>query len=366
MISGGTIDDDARDTERQAADLAAFRGMMRASRGTFSLSFGVCDHRPLRDSLVSRLQAEFPGILTVTLTAEASDAFAAVIEALPSSPPSAVFILDIETGIPSDLTAPQPLLRSLNSSREQWERLGCPVVFWLAEYAIARLTICAPDFWRYRSHQFEFVSDGIPLDAAMMEPFQDHAVIAALPYEEKQFRIAELERRLQEAGDSPSAALLPHALGWSFELAALLQHANRFAEAEQCLRGVLKWTENPQSVVHGAMSDALNHLASLFYSTNRLARAEPLMRRHVIIFLRFTIASGHPHPHLIPALNNYARLLQEWKGEEAKDGPPLPRPRGVDGGGALPGDFGPGVCRVVPGAGGRKKRVLHAYLAFPR
>ena len=44
--------------------------------------------------------------------------------------------------------------------------------------------------------------------------------------------------------------------------------------------------------------------------TNRLAEAEPLMRRHVAIFLDFERATGHPHPHRDAALNNYAVLLK--------------------------------------------------------
>jgi hypothetical protein len=45
-------------------------------------------------------------------------------------------------------------------------------------------------------------------------------------------------------------------------------------------------------------------------ATNRLAEAEPLMRRHWEIFLKFTGATGHPHPHLQAAVNNYSGLLK--------------------------------------------------------
>ena len=34
------------------------------------------------------------------------------------------------------------------------------------------------------------------------------------------------------------------------------------------------------------------------------------MRRHLEIFLKFTRETGHPHPHLHAAVNNYAALLQ--------------------------------------------------------
>jgi len=45
-------------------------------------------------------------------------------------------------------------------------------------------------------------------------------------------------------------------------------------------------------------------------TTNRLAEAEPLMRRMAEIFLNCARATGHPHPHLRVAVDNYARLLQ--------------------------------------------------------
>jgi hypothetical protein len=44
--------------------------------------------------------------------------------------------------------------------------------------------------------------------------------------------------------------------------------------------------------------------------TNRLAEAEPLMRRHWEIFLKFTRDTGHPHPHLETAIHNYLGLIK--------------------------------------------------------
>jgi hypothetical protein len=52
-------------------------------------------------------------------------------------------------------------------------------------------------------------------------------------------------------------------------------------------------------------------LAQLYQATNRLKEAEPLMERVVDIFLRFTHQTGHPHPHLEAAIENYTALLME-------------------------------------------------------
>jgi len=42
------------------------------------------------------------------------------------------------------------------------------------------------------------------------------------------------------------------------------------------------------------------------------------MRRHVEIFVKFSVATGHPHPHLQAALGNYFSLLTEMGYEESK------------------------------------------------
>jgi hypothetical protein len=54
----------------------------------------------------------------------------------------------------------------------------------------------------------------------------------------------------------------------------------------------------------------LNNLGGLLLTTNRLAEAEPLVRRMVMIFLKFIRATGHPHLHLQDAINNYGGLLE--------------------------------------------------------
>ena len=300
-------DPPAPDSARQAADLAAFRRMMLASRGTFSLSLAVCDDRKLRDSLIERLSGEFPGILAVRLPPNVGDVYDNVRRQLPAQPPAAVFILDLEASIPFEDDA-QPALRALNSSREQWERLACPVVFWLAEYAVTRLTARAPDFWRYRSHQFEFIPDPVSLGAATQESFAGFAMVDALPFEEKAFRVTELERRLREAGPQPPADLLPHVLTWIYELAHLYQHANRFPEAEQRLRQALEWASSTFGSEHPKTAEALNNLAQLLHYTNRLAEAEPLMRRALAID---EAAYGKDDPEVATDLNNLAQLLHD-------------------------------------------------------
>jgi tetratricopeptide (TPR) repeat protein len=92
-------------------------------------------------------------------------------------------------------------------------------------------------------------------------------------------------------------------------LALLLKATNRLAEAEPMYRRALAIDEACYGPDHPNVAIDLNNLALLLQTTNRLAEAEPLMRRHVEIFLSFTVRTGHQHPHLNDACNNYAALL---------------------------------------------------------
>ena len=48
----------------------------------------------------------------------------------------------------------------------------------------------------------------------------------------------------------------------------------------------------------------------MLQATNRLAEAEPLMRRALGIVLDFIRRTGHEHPHLHIAQDNYANILK--------------------------------------------------------
>ncbi len=75
------------------------------------------------------------------------------------------------------------------------------------------------------------------------------------------------------------------------------------------MRRALDIDERSYGEDHPDVARDLNNLAQLLQATNRLAEAEPLMRRMVWIFLSFARDSGHPHPHLQAAIGNYERLL---------------------------------------------------------
>jgi tetratricopeptide (TPR) repeat protein len=92
-------------------------------------------------------------------------------------------------------------------------------------------------------------------------------------------------------------------------LAELLRTTNRLTEAEPLYRRALAIDEASYGLDHPIVAIHFNNLALLLKATNRLAEAEPLCRRALEIFLQFTRATGHEHPHLRSAFVNSARLL---------------------------------------------------------
>ena len=111
--------------------------------------------------------------------------------------------------------------------------------------------------------------------------------------------------------DDPTAALLG-------QLDVLFQAKSQYARAARLSRAALHITERSRAENHPDLAVRLNNLTRLLQDTNRLGEAEPLMRRHLVIFLMFQRDTGHPHPHRDTALNNYAVLLQEMGRTEAE------------------------------------------------
>ena len=90
-------------------------------------------------------------------------------------------------------------------------------------------------------------------------------------------------------------------------LAQLLQATNRLAEAEPLMRRALAIDETSYGAEHPNVGIRLNNLAQLLQDTNRLAEAEPLTRRALAID---ETSYGAEHPSVAIRLNNLAQLLQ--------------------------------------------------------
>jgi tetratricopeptide (TPR) repeat protein len=88
-------------------------------------------------------------------------------------------------------------------------------------------------------------------------------------------------------------------------LAALLKDTNRLAEAEPMMRRALAIDETSYGPDHPNVAIRLYNLALLLQATNRLAEAEPLMRRALKIWEK---SLGPDHPNTVTARNNLAAL----------------------------------------------------------
>jgi tetratricopeptide (TPR) repeat protein len=90
-------------------------------------------------------------------------------------------------------------------------------------------------------------------------------------------------------------------------LAQLLKATNRLADAEPLMRRALKIDEQSYGENHPTVARDLNNLAGLLKATNRLADAEPLYRRALKINEQ---SYGENHPSVAISLNGLAGLLK--------------------------------------------------------
>jgi tetratricopeptide (TPR) repeat protein len=232
------------ESARQAAELEAMLRMLSLSSGIFSLSISVCNSPALRDYLIEKMRIARPDIQVIRIPNDTADVLMYVRQQTKAPDCSALFIVGLEELLPST-EARHPVLRSINASRELWERqFHCPIVIWLPEYAAGLLSREAPDFWRYRSHRFEFVSENAHASTGMQEDTSSLIHLASnLSVDEKQFRIAELEQRVEEAGPKPERILMKYIATWLTELAFLQQSMGQFEAAEQIARRLLALNE---------------------------------------------------------------------------------------------------------------------------
>jgi hypothetical protein len=77
------------------------------------------------------------------------------------------------------------------------------------------------------------------------------------------------------------------------------------------MRRALAIDEQSYGADHPSVAIRLNNLAQLLKATNRLSEAETLSWRMVSILVGFGKATGHEHPHMQAALQNYFGILTQ-------------------------------------------------------
>jgi tetratricopeptide (TPR) repeat protein len=214
--------------------------MLTLSRGTFSLGVAVCNSRPLRDHILEQVRATGQKVGVVTVSADETDLVEDVASAIRERHPDAIFVFDMESVLEQDGRGKKLLLR-LNASREAWPaRAPLPVVIWVPAFAASILSTQARDFWSWKSHQFDFVSEMACLREGITDRVSGRVDLAVnLTLDDKQFRLAELTQRLREAGESPPSELVSHVIAWYYEVSFILRTMGRPREAiEACERAL--------------------------------------------------------------------------------------------------------------------------------
>ena len=259
----------------QKAELAALQRLLVVSEGTFSLSIAVCNSPALRDHIVERIRTHAEGITVIRIAEETKDIFEFVRGKTDGEMPSSIFIVDVEKAVPSDNKDPK-VLRALNVTRELWKaNYCCPIVFWVPEYIATLISKHAPDLWSWVSHHFEFVSEQAGAIAGKSDIYAgDISLAGTLDLDAKQFRIAELEQRIKDAGEPPKDDIAPYVVVWLNELGYIYYAICEFDKAEQMQNKVLELNEKLGRLE--GMATAYGNLGLIYQGRGELDKAEEM------------------------------------------------------------------------------------------
>lgn len=209
-------------TEDNTGAIESIRRFLKWKAGEFGLLVVACNDAATRDNTIRELGKSLPGTqLRIALPDDTVDPLEVPLQTIHGEPPAALHIVQLERSVPSDESKLAPL-HALNLRRGQWEKLGCPVIFWVPEYLLGLLLRHAPDFssWRSGSPQVSKAvapaaivpvssSIGSSEDELYRPPFSDANL--------RPIRLAELKQRLGPyPGEVP-----PAALNWLREAALL-------------------------------------------------------------------------------------------------------------------------------------------------
>jgi len=267
---------------QQSAELAALRRMLAASEGTFSFSIAVCNRPSLRDYLVSKLREECPSIAVVEIDKEVTDILDLVSRSITGMNNAGIFIIGIEKLLPSDQKE-HKVLQVLNATRESWRsHFSCPVVFWLPEYAATLLSVHAHDLWSWLSHSFEFISEQATASLGTLDTYAGDIMSAGrLDADQKRFRIAELEQRIDDAGAPPKPQLAQHVLIWLNELAYIYKTIGELDKAEEMHKKSLEIGEKLGLLKSTAAS--YGNLGLIYETRGQLDKAEEMHKKSLEI-----------------------------------------------------------------------------------
>jgi tetratricopeptide (TPR) repeat protein len=269
---------------------------LRNRKGRFALIFVVCNEVPLRKALTQRLRDNLPDQRMIELHLNGEDV--GLLDKFLNVPdaPDPLLVYGIENLLPSSdelKLRREDTLQELQLRREQFRKLGRPLVLWMPEYAYTMIGQQAVDFWSWQSGAFFFteiqgrkagiivggdrnvVVDKIPHSYQVVTPtvFPLHQ----LPSPPNDFigREEELRVLLAQAGRGVKAVSLAGAggIGKTALALKLAEHLKpRYPDAQFFLD--LKGAgDNPTSP-----ADAMAHVVRAYHPLARLPEAEDEMR----------------------------------------------------------------------------------------
>ena len=176
---------------------------------SYFLFYACCNSVPKQNELIERARAALSGeqIEVVRLTSSTNNLLRELREALAGKKPDAVFVQGLERSIESEGEGADNLaVTNLNHYRDTFrEVLSCPLVLWLPEYAIVKITNTAPDFFSIHSGIFYFSATAEKLTAQVFQSFIDSLSVSSMPAAQKLKRIEALEKLIAEYEALPAA-----------------------------------------------------------------------------------------------------------------------------------------------------------------
>jgi len=266
----------------QKAELAALHRLLVVSEGTSSLSIAVCNSPALRDHIIERIKTNAKGIKVIKILKEVKDIFEFVKVKTDGEMPSSIFILDVEKAVPSD-SKDHKVLRALNVTRELWKaNYSCPIIFWVPEYVATLISKHSPDLWSWVSHHFEFVSEQAGAISGKSDAYAgDISLAGSLDLDEKQFRIAELEQRIKEAGEPPKEDIAQYVVVWLNELGYIYYAIGELDKAEEMVNKALEIDE--RLGLQKGMARQYGNLGLIYQKRGELDKAEEMHKRSLEI-----------------------------------------------------------------------------------
>ncbi|HTE20068.1 MAG TPA: tetratricopeptide repeat protein [Armatimonadota bacterium] len=244
----------------------------------FTLLFARCNQEDQRARLSAELRRQLPGrvLQEIHLTEPVPHLLDELRTRLQDPSPDAVLVSGLGYSLPKAAEAHRaPVVLNLNAARNSFPTaVSCPLVLWIPEYALAAISLGAPDFFSVRSGVYYFAVK--PRDtAAHVDRLTEGEVWTAdnLPVLEKLERVQAIEALLADYQSLPEAQRdLRTEIRLHTRLGVLLKRFGKYSVAALHHQWALAIAERTGDVE--ASMIALNNLGNVYLDQGRWGEAE--------------------------------------------------------------------------------------------